>query len=324
MANIKKQFTNEKSAIKYFTEKRWNGKITCPYCNTDKVYKVKGIQPYKCSQCRIKFTVKTGTIMEGSHIPVKKWLLCMYEMGIAKKGISSIEMAERLEVQQKTAWFMAQRIREACQEYGKLKGEVEIDEMYLGAKEKNKHAHLRKRLKGSEGKIAIVGFKERNGRTVGKVMDSTGRYEMHKLIETNVSKRSTILSDEHKSYTGISKKGYSHYTVNHSKGEYSKGIAGTNSIESVWATFKRGVYGTYHHLSRKHLQRYVNEFAFRLSYGNSMDFLEAVCRNHQNGLKYRKLIRNAKKTNYTAVKSLPRKNSGVSIQIPKALVGSVA
>ncbi len=186
--------------------------------------------------------VRTGTIFERSHVPLHKWLYAMYLVVTARKGISSMQMAKEIGVTQKTAWFMLGRLREACGSARELlRGIVEVDETYIGGKERNKHASTKTRPGGgTKGKQAVLGLRERGGRSVAIPVDRTDKATLHEAIESHVEPGSSVYTDEHSSYGGLNRKGFYHGHVNHSRGEFGAGNIHTNSVESMWALLKRG------------------------------------------------------------------------------------
>lgn len=267
-------FPDEEAARLYLESRLWPNGVTCPNCKSgERITTRKRVGFYRCNACgNFDFTVRTGTIFERSKVPLHKWLYAMYLLVTARKGISSLQLAKEIGITQKSAWFVLHRLREACSTSAvmeKLKGVVELDECFIGGKEANKHEHKKLRAgRGPVGKTAVLGMRERGGRTILAPMEERNLQTATERIHTNIELGSQLYTDDHLMFSDLDGLFFRHDSVNHSAGEYARGAASTNSIESVWAVLKRGVYGVYHHISPKHTGRYTDEFAWRLNEGN--------------------------------------------------------
>ena len=264
LAQLLRMFPDDATAEAWFVKTRWPHGIACPHCGSVKVGEVKNRKPapYRCRDCRKFFSVKTKTLMHSSNLGLQTWAIAYYLLATGIKGTSSMKLHRDLGITQKSAWFLAHRIRETWnyQQAGYL-GPVEVDEAYIGGRESNKHASKRQNAgRGAVGKTAVIGIKDRVTNQIdAQVLSRTDKESLQGAVKARTDAGAVVYTDEHGGYSGLPNR----ETVKHSVGEYVKGQAHTNGIESFWALLKRGYHGTYHQMSRKHLGRYVTEFAGR-------------------------------------------------------------
>ncbi len=288
--DLLKAFPDEETCIKHLEELRWGGHVVSPFDPTSKVYTYKGHR-YKCKNTDKYFNVKTQTLFDNTKVKLQKWFLAIFLVTGHKKGISSVQLAKDIGVTQKTAWFMLHRIRNCFGMDIDLTGTVEIDETYVGGKDKNRHANKRKHDFGGHEKAPVIGMVERGGNVIAKQVRDTKARTLKPVIGEHVKPGSQVFTDESVAYKPLHRV-YDHKFVKHNAGEYVNGAIHTNSIENFWSLLKRGIIGIYHFTSVKHLQNYVDEFAFRynardLSQTNRMNLMLSSL---EHRLTYKQLI----------------------------------
>ena len=263
-------FRDEADAKAWVEGQRWSNNPECPYCGTANVQsniKHKTMM-YRCRECPNKamFSLKTGTVMEGSNLKYRVWAIAMYLFTTNLKGISSMRLHRELGIGQKAAWFMLHRLRKVFDAHTSLfAGPVEVDETYIGGVDANKHASKKTQHGNScVVKQPVVGMKSRETNEIkAEVLQTVIAKTLQRFVQSNMKQGGTVYSDQHRVYWGLRKQGYALKQVNHSVKEYVNDHAHTNGIESFWALLKWGYSGTYHTISRKHLQQYINEFSGR-------------------------------------------------------------
>lgn len=270
--DLNQMFSTEQDCIDYLEERRWEGIVESPFDSLSQVYKCSN-NNYKCKNTGKYFNAKTGTMFENSKISLRKWFMAIWLVTSHKKGISSLQLAKDIGVTQKTAWFILQRIR-ACfgiENGNELEGVVECDETFIGGKNKNRHKN--KKVPLSQGrsykdKTPVMGMLQRDGKMNAFVVTDTKKNSIQPLVCRYVNPEITILiSDEWLGYTGLNKY-YDHKIIDHSKKEYvslQDNSIHTNNIEGSWNILKKSVSGMYNHVSKKHLQKYVDEFVYRFN-----------------------------------------------------------
>ena len=300
LVGLFKLFPDDATAEAWFVKRRWPNGIACPHCGSMNVQTGANhkTMPYRCREkrCAKRFSAKVGTVMESSKLGFQAWMIATYLMTTSLKGVSSMKLHRDLNINQRSAWFMAHRLRMAlASKEGMFAGPVEADESYFGGVRKNMSNAKRKELEGSGrgavGKTAVAGVKDRASNEVrAKVVRKTDSETLQSFVTEHTNADTTVYTDDSTAYIGLP---FKHDTVKHSLSEYVKGDVHTNGIESLWSMLKRAHKGTFHKLSPKHLDRYVQEFAGRhnLRELDTVEIMEALVSGMEDKrLKYEDLI----------------------------------
>jgi len=275
LAEFDATFSNETACWTYLMLRRWPTGPQCPRCGNDHVYECGATRAWhwQCKKCGknnrspYRFSLKTKTIFEETKKPLLMWFKVLYLMLMSRKGMSAWQLHRMLGTgSYETVWYMCMRLRGAMKdpEFRQLMGIVEVDETAISGKDKNRHWDKKKHITGMSGKTTVIGAISRKGNVVCQIIENTDAATLSRFVRKAVSDRvSLVATDEHGGYNYLNALGYNHETIMHSAGEYVRGEIHTNNIESFWALLKRGIVGTYHHVSAKYLPLYLAEFQFR-------------------------------------------------------------
>lgn len=298
------RFGNEDRCREYLEKLRWPKGVTCLRCQSPKISRIKKRNKFHCDACQYQFSVKSGTIFHDTHLPLMKWFAAVFLLSESKKGMSALQLKRTLKVAYKTAWYLCHRIREAVKDVDHselLNGIVECDEAFLGGQPVYMHKSRKAKLKKVEGtcyydhKTIVLGAIERGGDVRLQVapQQRITREMLHDFIRSKVADETEMIcTDTLRAYEGIADGNTRHETVAHQQHEYVRGDVHTNTLENVWSLFKRSVIGSYHQLSVKHLDRYLDEFEFRFNNRqNSFLFRDTLLRLlASTNLEYKNLI----------------------------------
>jgi transposase-like protein len=291
LADVDRMFPTDADAKAYLQARRWPKGVTCPRCGNSKVWALKS-RPFnwvckseKClkkSTTGYRFSLYVGTVFENTNYALKTWFKVLYLMLQSKKGMSALQIQRMLGMgSYRTAWYMCHRLRAGLMdtEFQKLMGVVEVDETFIGGKDKNRHADKKQGGAGGlgSGKTGVIGAISRKGHVVCRIIERTDERTLASFVDETVSQSVRLLAtDEYNAYGTLAEGGYAHKTVHHGRREYVRGLVHTNSMESFWSLLKRGVMGTYHNVSKKYLPLYLNEFTFRHNNRKNADMFGAA------------------------------------------------